>query len=106
MSDVGNVSLAPFPFIWAVPRLRASKTPHAMPPGTALGAGCGRQLVAGVGGSGFQAASQFNSTPARLIPAFDSRVENETVWLTPRLMAELIQTTTATINIHLGRMFG
>jgi len=33
------------------------------------------------------------------------RLENETVWLSQRLMAELFQTTTANINIHLKNIF-
>jgi len=33
------------------------------------------------------------------------RVENETVWLTQKLMAELFQTTVANINIHLKNIF-
>ena len=33
------------------------------------------------------------------------RLENETVWLTQKRMAELFQTTTANINIHLKRIF-
>lgn len=33
------------------------------------------------------------------------RLENETVWLTQRLMADLFQTTTANINIHLKNIF-
>ena len=33
------------------------------------------------------------------------RLENETVWLTQKLMAELFQTTVANINIHLKNIF-
>jgi hypothetical protein len=33
------------------------------------------------------------------------RLENETVWLSQKLMAELFQTTTANINIHLKNIF-
>lgn len=33
------------------------------------------------------------------------RLENETVWLSQRLMADLFQTTTANINIHLKNIF-
>ncbi len=33
------------------------------------------------------------------------RLENETVWLTQKRMAELFQTTTANINIHLKKIF-
>lgn len=33
------------------------------------------------------------------------RLENETVWLTQKLMAELFQTTIANINIHLKNIF-
>jgi hypothetical protein len=33
------------------------------------------------------------------------RLENETVWLSQRLMAELFQTTAANINIHLKNIF-
>lgn len=35
----------------------------------------------------------------------DVRLENETVWLTQKLMAELFQTTVANINIHLKNIF-
>ena len=35
----------------------------------------------------------------------DVRLDGETVWLTQKLMAELFQTTTANINIHLKRIF-
>lgn len=34
----------------------------------------------------------------------DVRLENETVWLTQKLMAELFQTTVANINIHIGNI--
>ena len=33
------------------------------------------------------------------------RLENDTVWLTQKLMAELFQTTVANINIHLKNIF-
>ena len=33
------------------------------------------------------------------------RLENETVWLTQKLMAELFQTTVPNINIHLKNIF-
>jgi hypothetical protein len=33
------------------------------------------------------------------------RLENETVWLTQKLMAELFQTTVPNINIHIGNIF-
>jgi hypothetical protein len=33
------------------------------------------------------------------------RLENETVWLSQKLMAELFQTTVANINIHLKNIF-
>jgi len=33
------------------------------------------------------------------------RIENETVWLTQKLMAELFQTTVVNINIHLKNIF-
>lgn len=33
------------------------------------------------------------------------RLENETVWLTQKLMAQLFQTTIANINIHLKNIF-
>jgi hypothetical protein len=33
------------------------------------------------------------------------RLEDETVWLTQKLMAELFQTTTANVNIHLKNIF-
>jgi hypothetical protein len=33
------------------------------------------------------------------------RLENETVWLTQKLMAELFQTSVANINIHLKNIF-
>lgn len=35
----------------------------------------------------------------------DVRLENETVWLTPQLMAELFQTTSQSITIHLKNIF-
>ena len=35
----------------------------------------------------------------------DVRLENETVWLTQKLMAELFQTTVSNINIHLKNIF-
>ena len=35
----------------------------------------------------------------------DVRLENETVWLTQKLMAELFQTTIPNINIHLKNVF-
>ncbi len=35
----------------------------------------------------------------------DVRLENETVWLTQKLMAELFQTTVANIIIHLKNIF-
>jgi hypothetical protein len=35
----------------------------------------------------------------------DVRLENETVWLTQKLMAALFQTTVANINIHLKNIF-
>jgi hypothetical protein len=35
----------------------------------------------------------------------DVRLENETVWLTQRLMAELFQTTVPNINIHLKNIY-
>ena len=35
----------------------------------------------------------------------DVRLENETVWLTQKLMAELFQTTVPNINIHLKNIF-
>lgn len=35
----------------------------------------------------------------------DVRLENETVWLTQKLMAELFQTTVANINIHLRNIY-
>jgi hypothetical protein len=35
----------------------------------------------------------------------DVRLENETVWLTQKLMAELFQTTVANINIHLKNIY-
>ncbi|MBU0654086.1 MAG: virulence RhuM family protein [Gammaproteobacteria bacterium] len=35
----------------------------------------------------------------------DVRFQDETVWLTQKLMAELFQTTTANINIHLKNIF-
>lgn len=34
------------------------------------------------------------------------RLENETVWLTQRLMAELFQTTIPNINLHLKNVYG
>jgi hypothetical protein len=36
----------------------------------------------------------------------DVRLENETVWLTQKLIAELFQTTIPNINIHLKNIFG
>jgi hypothetical protein len=33
------------------------------------------------------------------------RLENETVWLSQRLIAELFQTTTANVNMHLKHIF-
>ncbi|MCX6277023.1 MAG: hypothetical protein NT004_02870 [Bacteroidetes bacterium] len=33
------------------------------------------------------------------------RLENETVWLTQKLMAELFQTTVPNINMHLKNIF-
>jgi len=33
------------------------------------------------------------------------RLENETVWLTQKLMAELFQTTPQNITLHLGNIF-
>ena len=35
----------------------------------------------------------------------DVRLENETVWLTQKLMAELFQTTIPNINMHLKSIF-
>ena len=35
----------------------------------------------------------------------DVRLENETVWLTQKLMAELFQTTPQNITIHLKNIF-
>jgi hypothetical protein len=35
----------------------------------------------------------------------DVRLENETVWLTQKLMAELFQTTVPNINMHLKSIF-
>ena len=35
----------------------------------------------------------------------DVRLENETVWLTQKLMAELFQTTVPNINIHLNSIY-
>ena len=39
------------------------------------------------------------------ITKIDVRLENETVWLTQRLMAELFQTTPQNITIHLKNIF-
>ncbi|MHB8881556.1 MAG: death-on-curing protein [Thermodesulfovibrionales bacterium] len=35
----------------------------------------------------------------------DVRLENETVWLTQKLMAELFQTSEPNINMHVNNMF-
>lgn len=37
--------------------------------------------------------------------AIDVRLEDETVWLTQKQMAELFQNTVANINIHIGRIY-
>ena len=38
-------------------------------------------------------------------PTIDVRLENETVWLTQRLMADLFQTTPQNITLHLNNIF-
>ena len=38
-------------------------------------------------------------------PKIDVRLENENVWLTQKMMAELFQTTTQNITIHLKNIF-
>ena len=36
----------------------------------------------------------------------ETRLENETVWLTQKQLAELFQTTVANINIHIKNIYG